>query len=138
MGAIGLTAGQWGLGSTRYNYCVDLSHPHTADRIVHEVPLSTLKPTTELGLGAIPISFTTYATSATLASMAADIQTKTERKFSFLLGATEVYYKVKAGSWEMVKVGTSGGNELYQLKVEFLAHDTNLYKASDDSVLVAG
>jgi hypothetical protein len=139
MGALNLTAGQWGLGSTAYDHCIGLDIVRPRNRIIHEVPLSTTLPTKELGGGPVAISFSTFVLGANFATVVAAIETKTERHFSFLLGATEVYYHVKAGQvsgWEYI--GKVGADYRYQIDVEFVAHNLNLYKASDDSVLVGG
>lgn len=139
MAALGLVAGQMALGTTVYSGVRDqLSITALNAAIEHDPSLSTLKPRKELGTKAPAVSGTIRVASAGLVAFVSAVTgTRTERKLSFVLGGSEVYVYVQAGSVTAITTLARGGVAAgyHDVGFVFRAHKTGVYLATTDAVL---
>ncbi len=145
MAALGLTTyAQFALATNIYTKLVEF--PSRApvgapQRIVHQVPSSTVHPQKEYGRGPVVIEGLIQIVASSKRTFISDLQTQTKRKASWVDDdGTEVYMYVYAGEVTseraMVPYGSPAGTKLVRIGFRFNTGDQRLYKAADDSVLL--
>ena len=149
---LGLGWGQFGLGTNVYGGVVDFDPGDRArDEIVHEVPLSPSKPVKDLGVRSFVVTVTAVvdpsgaisSASTSIFALISDAETVAPRNLSFSFAGEEVYFKVGAGGVSDVRTinprgGDVGTVRLQEVTLTFRVHDTRLYAAIGDRVILGG
>ncbi len=140
MGAIGLTEGQVGIGSTAYSALRAITlPPFTRNRIVHVTANSTTFPVKSLGHVPGTVSGTMLITGASVDEfVTAAHGATTETKFSFMWAGAEHYVYVSGGGdiTALTCLNPYGtATRQYEVGFSFQLSRSKLYKSSDDSVV---
>jgi len=139
MAALGIVAGELGISSTKYTALQTLSFPAQGrQRLQHVCSLSTSFPTKELGYVPASLSGVMLRPATGVDTFVAAVLTGTgERRISFLFEGAEVY--VYAWSGDITEITYlkpwDTGNSPCRVGFSFPLSRSQLYKASDDSVL---
>ncbi len=142
MAAIGITQGQLGITTTKYDHLCELNIPEAKGlRITHVVANSTMFPTKELGHLPSMLSGKFNKLSGTeVMTLMGVIRTGTsERRITFMLGGDEMYvYSYSGDVSSPVCVNSSGlptaADRQYGLSFSFPLSRSGVYLASSDAV----
>jgi hypothetical protein len=154
MGALSLAANQFALATTVYGSAsvdsngalVGLQHPGilidaTGQRVEHQLALATTWPRKELGPVPPTCSGVYVCANANVHTFIGAVRSyATLRKLSFVNAGVEVYvyvYSGDANEWPALAAGGIASGYL-AIRFSFRACKTQVYKASDDSVLWGG
>lgn len=137
MGALGLTFGQIGIGTTAYSGVQKLQLPPLQKNYLqHVTSASTTFPTKNLGYTPSAVSGTMLITATSVDEFVTAVCAGTETKISFMLGAVE-HYVYGYGTIDSIDCINPYGSVTRQYLVgfRFQLSRSKVYISSSDAVL---